>query len=381
MIPELSLINDKQIINAHWLPWFRANSGKPYSQASDGAFWKAELLYHIAGNFPCIPSFGGGGNINGVNMPPHGWTANLPWHFCSSGADEESGACWALSSMESPDKAMPLSFKKIDALIPGQNIHYTSIEIKNNGNADMEICAGWHNTVGAPFLTEGCRISAVASVWSTAPHGSEFDPTTRLAIEKEFSSLSQAPLGSGGKIDIGHVPGPIGYTDFATGLIDTDVTLGWSAVVNPFLKAVYLCFFPGPAGAAEDDFIFRFNNLWMHYSGRSFQPWAQYDGGTDLTYCLGTENATAAYAQGLEYSIKAGKILGAPATVIIPAGKQKVLRYGTLFAPYEGTALDEGVSSVRAEAGAIVSSGKKDSKNFVADPLFTVLKKLEQQVF
>jgi hypothetical protein len=254
-----------------------------------------------------------------------------------------------------------------------------SITVKNNGSSDMEICAGWHNTLGAPFLAEGCRISGAASAWATAPKGSEFDPTTRLVTAAEFPSLTEAPLSAGGKVDLSRVPGPLGYTDFATGRIDTSVSLGWSSLLNPDLRAAYICFFTGPAAAAEDDIIFRFNNLWMQYGGRPFTPWAPYEGGTDLTYCLGTENSAAAYAQGLEYSRRVGEVLGAPATITIPAGGRKTIRYGCLFAPYEGSVLDEGVLSLSAEEGSLVSEGKGCSWRFAADPSFAALKTLEKK--
>jgi hypothetical protein len=117
----------------------------------------------------------------------------------------------------------------------------------------------------------------------------------------------------------------------------------------------------------------------MQYGGRPFTPWAHYEGGTDMTYCLGTENSAAAWAQGLEYSRRIGKVLGAPATVIVPAGKQKVIRYGCLFAPYEGSTLDEGVVSVKAETGAMAAEGKGGAQRFAADPSFTILKGLEKQ--
>ena len=379
MIPELSLKRGKGHLNAHWLPWFRSNCGKPYSEAEDGAFWKGSLLYHIAGNFPCIPNFGPGNSIDGFEMPPHGWTANLPWVFRSSGVDEETGLSWALSTMESPEKAMPLSFRKIDALQSGQEIHYSSIEINNPCEKDLEISAAWHNTLGAPFLAEGCRISGAASAWATMPLGSEFDTTTRLPPAAEFSSLSEVPLSAGGKVDLSRVPGPIGYTDLVTGSIASPVSLGWSSLINPALKVAYICFFPGPAAASDDDFIFRFNNHWMQYGGRPYTPWAAYEGGTDLTYCLGTENSTSAYSLGLEFAREKGKLLDAPTTVIIPARSQKVIRYGTLFAPYDGTVLDDGIVSLEAEEGALVGSGKHGYWRFTADPSFAVLKGLEKK--
>jgi hypothetical protein len=118
----------------------------------------------------------------------------------------------------------------------------------------------------------------------------------------------------------------------------------------------------------------------MQYGGRMFTPWALYEGNTDMTYCLGAEPATGAYAQGLEYSRQAGKVLGVPTTVVIPAGKQKIVRCGTLFALYEGTSLDEGVTTLDAETGNLVSSGKKGTLRFSADPSFAVLKGLEQRI-
>ena len=387
MIPELSALQGGEgkasdsgapLLNAHWLPWFRSNSGKPFNEAEDGAFWKAKLLYHLAGNFHCIPNFGGGHTIDGINMPPHGWTANLAWKFRESGFHGETG--WALSTMESPEASMPLTFRKIDALVPGQNVHYTSIAVKNPGKADLEITAGWHNTLGAPFLAKGARLSACADAWLTAPKGSEFDTTSRFVFDAEFPNLREAPLSKGGKADISVVPGPIGYTDFAVGRVPVKAPLGWSSLVNPSFKMAYICFFTGGGAAAEDDIIFNFNDLWMQYGGRLFTPWAPYEGGTDLTFCLGTENSVGAYAEGLAYSRKARKILDVPTTVTIPAGKEKVLRYGSLFAPYRENILDEGVSSVEGEADALVCKGKGGHWRFAADPGFGILKALEKKI-
>lgn len=380
MTPELSSVRGKRRINAHWLPWFRSNSGTPYSDARDGTFWKANLLYNLAGSFPCMPNFGPGHIIEGVHMPPHGWTANLLWKSLKNGIDAENGAAWAVSSLESPDKAMPLWFRKLDVLMPEQNVHYISIQVMNSGVTDIEICAGWHNTLGAPFLAEGCRLSTAADRWITAPTGSEFDTTTRLIPGAEFASLKEAPLARGGKVDLSRIPGPLGFTDFAAGRISGKAHLGWSSLVNPHLKMAYICFFTGPASAAQDDIILRFNDLWMQYGGRPFTPWAPYEGGTDLTYCLGTENSVSAYAQGLEYSRQTQKLLGMPATVTIPAGKEKTLRYGVLFAPYENNSLDDGVCSIEGDANALICKGAADFWRFEADPGFARLKYLEQKI-
>jgi hypothetical protein len=379
MIPELSSIRGKEGINAHWIPWFRSGQGGAFTEAEHGAFWKANLLYHLAGNFPCAPNFGPGHLVDGVTMPPHGWTANLPWKFIKSGIDEESGAAWACSTLESPDKALPLFFQKLDALIPGHPVHYTGLTIYNRGGKDISICAGQHNTLGAPLVQSGCRISGAAHAWATPPAGGEFDTTTRLVLGAEFKTLDQAPLARGGTVDISLVPGPIGYTDFAAGAIPPTARLGWLALVNPPLKLAYVCFFTGPAAREADDIIFYFNDLWMQYGGRPFTPWAAYEGGTDLSYCLGMENSVAAYAYGLEYSRQVKTLLGAPATAAIPAGGAKTLRYGSLFAPYDEAGLDQGITNIEGEISELVCTGKAKSQRFKADPAFTLLKGLQRR--
>ncbi|MHC6203751.1 hypothetical protein ACYULU_11220 [Breznakiellaceae bacterium SP9] len=375
MVPEFSYRGENQSINAHWVPWFRGNAGKAFDAAEHGGFWKAGLLYIIAGNFPCLPNFGPDHTVDGVALPAHGWTANEPWRFLSSGIDAETGAAWALSILESPDAKMPLSFQKIDAILPSQPVHYTAIRVTNTGDRDLEITAAWHNTVGAPFLQAGCRLSGAADRWTTPAPGGEFDPTTRLLLGKEFPSLDKAPLVKGGVVDLSVTPGPLGYTDFAAGAIPASARLGWSALVNPALKLAYVCFFTGQAAAGPDDIILRFNEYWMQYGGRPFTPWAAYEGGMDQTYCLGTENAVSAYAYGLEYSRKTKTLLGAPTTVIIPAHGERVLRYGTLFAPYE-SALDEGIRTIEATDSKLVCGGAGGTWSFTADPAFRALKKL-----
>ena len=376
MIPECSGSHSGEWINAHWMPWFRSNSGQAYNDAEHGSFWKANLLYHIAGNFPCIPNFGPGHIVDGVTVPPHGWTANQKWRYVTNDLDEQSGAVWFLSVMESPEKDFPLSFSKLDVLLPHQCVHYTSIRVRNRGFRDMDICAAWHNNIGSPFLSQGCRLSGAADRWMTPPPGGEFDTTTRLALGAEFSSLEKAPLLKGEKADLSLIPAPIGYTDYVTGAVPKRAPLTWLATVNPFVKMIYISFNTGPAAAREEDIILNFNNLWMQYGGRPFTPWAPYEGGPDLTYCLGMENSLSAYAYGLQYARETPQVLGNPTTVKIPSMGQKTLRSGVLFAAYEGTSLDEGIKSVYAEPETLVCIGK-ESVSFKADPYFNTLRALE----
>jgi hypothetical protein len=377
MVPEFSVLQDKRALNAHWIPQFRANSGEPWNGKRHSAYWKNRSLYNLAGSFPCLPNVGGAHFIEGETMPAQGWTASECWRHVEQGVDEESGAAWAVSKLSKTGCGLDLTFTKIDAVIPDSPVHYTSIRVKNNDDKPAVINAAWHNTVGAPFLQAGCRISACATRWVTPPPGGEWDETGRLALGAEFASLYKAPLALGGRCDISTVPGLIGYTDFAAGAVPDRAPLGWFSVVNTAQKLVYLTFFTGPAEAAEDDIVISFNNLWMQYGGRPFTPWSLYDGGTDQNFCLGLVNSVSALANGLEYARRVPELLENPTIITIPAHKTKTLRYGTLFAPYENNILDDGITAVEAEGNALVCI-KSGSWSFPADPSFSLLKRLER---
>ncbi|MDR2601652.1 MAG: hypothetical protein LBC53_04280 [Spirochaetaceae bacterium] len=379
MTPELSCVQENRQINAHYIPWFRANSPAHFNDEEHGGFWRSSLLYNMAGSFPCAPNFGPGMIIDGVKMPPFGWTANLPWKFIKSGTDNVSGGVWNYSEMKAPNPNVALSFKKIDMVIPGHCVHYSALIIKNSGTKDIEINAGFHNTVGAPFLDAGCRISACSKNWTTPPAGGEFDATTRLALGAEFPALSKAPLSYGGKEDLTVVSGPIGHTDFVCGAVPKSSSLSWSAVVNPNLKLAYVCFFTGPAAADPDDIVLYFNDFLMQYGGRPFTPWAAFEGGSDLSYCLGTANAAAAYCYGLEYSRTAKQVLGSPATVNIPALREKTLYYGSLFGIYENNILDGGIVGVDGEENSLVCKSTAESWKFNADCAFKIIRTIRKR--
>jgi hypothetical protein len=377
IIPELSAKSGNGWINAHWQAWFRANSGEKYNEAKHSYFWPNPMMFNMAGNFFCSPNFCGPPEIDGIKLPPHGWTANLKWRHKALGVDEETGAAWAFSVLKSPEDRMPLVYKKTDLVIPGQPVHYSSLTIKNDGNDDIEINAAYHNNLGAPFLQAGCRYSCSAKKWGTIPKGQEYDTSTRLALGVEFNSLKKAPLKNGKTVDISLIPPPIGYTDYVAGAIPKTCKLGWSALVNPIIKYVYICFFPGPAAATKDDIVLWFNTMWMQYGGRPFPPYAAYEGGTDVTYCLGAENVTAAYGGGLEYSRKIKEVLGVPAVIKLEGKTQKTLNYGTLFASYTGSVLDEGIQSLAFEGERLIAVGKNKKICILnADSSFGILKKI-----
>lgn len=376
MMPEFSLRRGKGGINAHWVPDFRDNSGQPWSDSRHAAYWKAKLLYLIAGDFPCCPSFGPGCAVDGVELPPHGWAANEEWSLDACGLDAPRGAAYADFSMASPVLGMPLSFKKRDLVLEGRSAYYSVMDVENRGDRPVSVNIGRHNTLGAPFLEAGCRIALCADRLATAPRDTEFDDTGRLAQGEEFPSLGAAPLRGGGTVDLGEVPGMIGATDLVTGAVPAKAALGYSCVVNPRQSLAYLCFFPGPAAAPLGEVALSFNDLWMQYGGRSFTPWALHEGGSDRTFCLGTENVTGAYANGLAYARSVPELLGRPTLVEIPARSSRRLCYGVALLELPKALAAEGVLRVEQEEGVLALVGKGSVGRYALDADFARVREL-----
>ncbi len=378
MMPEFSLSRGKGGINSHWLPDFRDSSGKPYSEAEHAAYWKAKVLYLLAGDFPCSPNFGGdSAAVDGAALPPHGWTANEEWKIEDVGVKPEAGAAYARFSLKSPAPTMPLTWKKCDLVLEGQNAYYSVMRIKNDGKSPMDINLARHNTIGGHFLQSGCRISLSADKFMTAPKGSEFDDTGRFVQGAEFGSLGAVPLRAGGAADAGLVPGMIGHSDFITGAVPAGLSMGWSCVVNPALGLAYICFFPGEAALPPGEVALSFNVLWMQYGGRSFTPWALDEGGTDHTFCLGTENTVSAFANGLAYSRANPKLLGRPTTLSVPAGGERKLCYGTALVELGADLLREGILSMEADGGTLVLKGTKAFQKVPLDAGFDKVRGFE----
>lgn len=375
MVPEFSFRVGKGGINAHWVPDFRENSGAPWSEDKK-AYWKSPILYGLAGDFLCTPSFGPDCVIDGVDMPSHGWTANRTWTLRSARQTADGKAVLAHFGMKSPDLRIPLDFEKIDIVVNGQPAYYSVMRIKNNGDKAISINVARHNTIGGQFLQKGCKISLSAKHFMTAPKGTEFDDTGRLAQGVEFDSLARVPLRSGGYTDVSVVPGMVGATDFVTGAVDKNRSLGWGCVFNPALGLAYVTLFPGRAGLPEDEIGLCFNDLWFQYGGRDFTPWSFNEGGSDRTFCLGTENAVGAFANGLPYSREHPELLGNPTTVEIPAHGQKTLYYGVALVKLRDDMAESPIVDLEAIDGGLVLKGERKAQEVAVDGSFESIRRL-----
>jgi hypothetical protein len=349
MVPELTSRNGSASVNAHWNPWFRSTGGEPWDESRHAERWKVPLLYDIAGNFCCAPNFGPPHEVGGRELPAHGVTAAERWTV----EEQEQTADTAILKSSLNSSAHPLAYKRWDMVCDGHPVHYARLDISNPTDAPEPFSIGWHNTVGPPFLESGCLIDNNATEFATPDTGTEFDATTRLAFGAEFDSLERVPLQSGGTVNLREVPGPIGSTDFVCGGVPSDGDIAWSAVVNPRLSLAYVCFFLSPASVAVGGIALQFYDLWMNYGGRHFMPWAAGDDLMDRTFCLGTENATGYFANGLGQAIANPTLMGRPTFLTCPSGESMSLTYATAFFHYEKGDLDSGVADLKLSGAGI----------------------------
>jgi len=380
MVRELSNTNiHGGRVNAHPMYYFTGHGDDISREVNHEFYHDANLLYTLGGNFFCFPNFGPESTLDGVHFPPHGFTANGTWNIVKYGTDGDVGALWLLSVMKGTAPYAYTAYK-IDMILPNHPVLYSSVTIENNQATDILTNAAWHNTAGPPFLESGCVINLCADRFSTVPGGSEFDTTGRLAVGQEFDDLSKAPLRSGGTCDLRTVTGMIGYSDFITGAVPSKSALGWASVINPAQQMVYFTFFPGPSALGEDEIPLRYNNLWMQYGGRTFNPWALYEGGADQTFCLGLENSTGFYANGIEKAVQAKTLLDVETTVTIPAGKRRVQRYGTALTSYDQGKMSSGIASVEQVVEGIVLKRGKSWAFIESDSTFHFLKEMEKKL-
>jgi len=118
----------------------------------------------------------------------------------------------------------------------------------------------------------------------------------------------------------------------------------------------------------------------MQYGGRTFNPWALYEGGADQTFCLGLENSTGFYANGIEKAVQAKTLLDVETTVTIPAGKRRVQRYGTALTSYDQGKMSSGIASVEQVVEGIVLKRGKSWAFIESDSTFHFLKEMEKKL-
>ena len=377
MVPEFSFYRNKGYTNAHWIPHFRGNT-ELYNDEIHRGKWGSRMMYNLCGNFPCIPNFGPESRNSGKNIPPNGYTANEDWIPEKMGTGENYA--YLVSTMPNCDD---FSFIKKDILLKNHYVHYSVIDIEYRGSTPQHANVAWHNTVAAPFLQAGCYLDAVARGFTTAPFNALPGQRERLAPGVEFDYLDNVPFKDGSTGSLREVPGMIGYSDFITGAVPKQTVLGWSAILNPVVEAIYLPLFQGPAGVTFGEIPLLFNNFWLQYGGRPFWPWSNYTEGTDITYAVGAENSISALAHGLDLSLELDYISGNPTYITFQPNTRSKLYYATMLSPIENSSNWLGIATVEIDSDHSIVIHEKGNSLFeklLFDTRFSMVKEIEENI-
>ncbi len=362
-------------VNAHAIPWFRGTGTSVYSDENSDFWRNNSLLYQKAGSYFCFPNFGDACQDGPVFHEMDGYSANGYWMVERYGTDSTFNGAWMLSSLVSREAGNRWNVQKVDMLLPGHPVLYTSCTIRNDGDSPLTANIAWRNTLGAPFLESGCLLNSSAERWMTT-NQSLNGIYGRIADGIQFDDLRKAPLKSGGTVDLTQVSGMTGSTDLIAGVVPSSSRLGWNSVINPRQQLLYFTFFPGPAVLEEGDVPLYFNYFLMDYGGRQLSPWALYDGGTSQVFNLGCGSGTSFMEEGVVRSVQQETLMGCPTTISLAPGETKTVWYGSALVPYENPRIGGNFYSVEQVVEGIIVKRTKSWAFIPADSTFHCLKTL-----
>lgn len=360
-------------VNAHALPWLRGTGTSVYSDENSDFRRNNSLFYQKAGSYFCFPNFGTACQNGEIFHETDGYSANGYWMVERYGTDSMFGGAWILSSLTSREAGNRWKIHKVDLLLPGHPVLYTSCTITNNGDRPLDANAAWRNTLGSPFLESGCLLNSSAGQWMSIDQSLN-GINGRIASDMPFDDLRKAPLKSGGTIDLTQITGMTGSTDLISGVVPETAKLGWNSVINPRLQLLYFTFFPGPVAQEEGDLPLYFNHFLMDYGGRQFTPWALYDGGTSQVFNLGCGSGTCYFGEGLARSLTQTALMDRPTTVSLAPDETKTAWYASALVPYENPRIGGNFFAVEQVVEGIVAKRTKSWAFIPSDSTFHCLR-------
>ncbi|MCI2097804.1 MAG: hypothetical protein LKK04_07955 [Sphaerochaeta sp.] len=376
---ELSAINlSGGRENSAYLSSFRS-CGCSEGETEESSYWKDTPIWkHLAGSTFVFPNYGPACVVEDEPLPRGGVTAVQDWMVQRYGTDAKSGGVWMLSSMR--NRMGGYLIRKIDLLLPGQNVHYTATSVTNQRERPIKGNAVWTNHVGAPFLETGCVVNACAKTWMTQPDWRENLGNHGFDNGVQFDDLSHIPTQGGKTLDYTVVPPPNGFTDLITGRVPRDLYVGWSSVINPRQQMLYFTFFPGPMALEEGDMPVNFNNFLFNYGGMDETPFVMYDKGSSQSFSLDCGSGTGMLSLGLEESLKKETLMGVDTNVTIPPGETRTMYYASAFLPFENPRIGLNFFTAEESEGGMVVKRTKSWAFIASDTRFSAIRRLRKEL-
>ena len=251
----------------------------------------APVLVPLRGDFFCLPFGGNQASVAGEKHVPHGETASSIWQ---GGTVKNRGPVHTLT-MTLDTKVRKGHITKEVSLVDGQNVVYSRHVIEG---FDGPTPLGHHATLAMPNKEASVRIASSPIRFGMTYPGLFSDPKQgeyqSLLPGAQWSQLSQVPVAWKGEpdADLTHLPARAGHADLVQIFNVPSEKSGSPAwVTATFTDQGYLWF------AFKDPTVLNSTVFWIENRGRHGHPW------NGRNNCLGLEDVTAFFADGLAASI------------------------------------------------------------------------------
>ena len=252
----------------------------------------APVLKILRGDFFCMPFGGNSDAVSGEKHPPHGEIVAEPWKLIGS---KKTGDVTTLST-EITTKVRKGRILAALSLVDGQNVIYSKHTIEGFAG---KVPLGHHATLAMPEKEGAVRIATSAFRFGMTNPGLFSDPKSReyqaLQPGAKWTNLAKVPAAwkDAPDADLTRMPQRQGFADLVQLANEPwEKTNGPAWTTATFAEDGYLWF------SLKDPGVLRSTVFWMENHGRHGHPW------NGRNNCLGLEDVTAFFADGLAASTK-----------------------------------------------------------------------------
>ena len=287
-------------LGAHMAPvtFFRdsAQPVQPYHispwQDEKAAKMPAPVLVPLRGDFFCLPFGGNSDEVAGEKHPPHGEIVGDAWKPVSS---KKTGAVTTLT-LGIDTKVRKGRVTRELSLVDGQNVVYSRSTIEGFAG---RVPLGHHATLAMPEKEGTVRIATSAFKFGMTCPALFSDPKQReyqsLQPGAKWTDLTKVPAAWKGAsdADLTRLPARFGHADLVQIANEPwEKTGGPAWIAVTYTVDGYVWF------ALKDPAVLNSTVFWIENHGRHGHPW------NGRNNCLGLEDVTAHFADGLAASTK-----------------------------------------------------------------------------
>jgi hypothetical protein len=297
-----------------------------------------------------MPFGGNSDEVGGEKHPPHGEVAGSAWKVAGT---KKTGDVTTLT-LGIETKARKGKVTKELSLVDGQNVVYSRHTIEGFAGS---VPLGHHATLAMPEKEGAVRIATSAIRFGMTCPSLFSDPKNReyqaLQPGAKWTDLAKVPAAwkDAPDADLTSLPGRYGHADLVQLANESwEKTNGPAWTTATFADGGFVWF------ALKDPAVLNSTVFWMENHGRHAHPW------NGRNNCLGLEDVTAHFADGLAASMKENALTkeGVETTVKLSAEKPTAVNYiqGVVKIP-EGFENVKSVEFAPGEVTFVSTTGKR----------------------